>query len=208
MKRLLKTLLNWLKETKPALLATLAERDWRIGGLNEDISRLTEEKEYLAGQLLATQNELNELLNNQAQVRVHGMAERGTVGYGVTMFIPESVLETMRKSNEDIQNTFTAYVAEDLVQRAVRGLWYRNRDNQCSAMIFGDRAKDHRVHAVYLEDANKAPRIVRDVKVPVHPERTEESHQIPIVFKCTKEIAAPVPNPSTKPKFTEDLWNL
>lgn len=116
-------------------------------------------KEDTERELRLTQIEYDKLAATVAQLRVHGMHEHGRTGYGVTMFIPEDVLATLRSSGTKAVIEFVDAVAHDLVGRAVRGLYYRNRDNKVSVMLFEDAAgpKAGQVHGIYLDSANKAP---------------------------------------------------
>lgn len=124
------------------------------------LGQTLEQRDQYERELRLMQMEPNRAAECVMQLRVHAMFEKGSKGYGVTAFIPEAVLEKLRGAPDKLVKEFTETVADNLVYRAVKGLWYRTSMNNVSALVF-DWRPEHRgeVNAVCMEDASHAPRI-------------------------------------------------
>jgi len=71
------------------------------------------------------------------QLRVHGMSDgRGRTGYGVTAFIPEEVLRSLKDATAGDKVAFVRVVADELVRRALAGAWNVNSRGAVSALLF------------------------------------------------------------------------
>lgn len=105
------------------------------------------------------------LIEELMQIRVHGRWEHGKTGYGVTAFIPEEVLAVMRGKQEKDQALFVEVVAKVLVDRAIKGLYYRNQHGKAAAMIFEPvgSPKAGLVHNICMVD--EKPRMLKPAPV-------------------------------------------
>lgn len=124
------------------------------------VDEVTAQRDEYERELRLLQMEPSPAMDQLMQLRVHGMARNGVIGYGVTAFIPEDVLAKVRALSDRDQQEFIGVVAENLVARAIKGLWYRTPQNNVAALVF-DKEK---LHAVAMIDANGAPRIAARAK--------------------------------------------
>lgn len=128
--------------------------------MHEDLQKAIAQRNEYERELRLMQMEPDRSAELLMQLRVHAMFERGSKGYGVTAFIPEAVLEKLRGSPETLVRQFTETIADNLVYRAIKGLWYRTSMNNVSVLVF-DWRPEHRgeINAVCMESADQAPRI-------------------------------------------------
>lgn len=195
----MKKLINWLCNFLEAFqMARRRVKIWEDTGKIAELYRKEQDARVLAEsqrdqyerELRLLQMEPNRAAEQLMQLRVHGMSRNGVIGYGVTAFIPEDVLEKVRgMSNENIA-TFTAAVADNLVMRAIQGLWYRTPRNNVAAMVFDLKQN---LQAVAMVDASGAPRIAARTK-----EGIKEAPE-PRQLECPKP-------PTPIPFSTGELW--
>lgn len=162
-KLLFKLLAFWDAEKLRRELATLQDNH---AAMTLALGQAVAQRDEYERELRLMQMEPNRAAALVAQMRVHAMFERGDKGFGVTMFIPETVLNHLRGGPESLTRMFTESIADNLVYRAVKGLWYRTNLNNVSAMIFDWKDKG-KVHAVCMESADQAPRIAAQKIVPI-----------------------------------------
>jgi hypothetical protein len=159
----LKILLSVWRDGEMPSVAKLADKIKELMQVHQQdeyrIKVLTEERDQYERELRLLQMEPNAAEAQLMQLRVHGMSRNGVIGYGVTAFIPEDVLQKVRGMHPQDVSTFVSAIAENLVYRAIKGLWYRSPMNHVAVMVF-DSKEPTKLNAVAMVDAAGAPKIM------------------------------------------------
>jgi len=145
------------------LLADLFERllDWMTGGRLGELRKLQHDFAHLQAVLETVTINEQHARAQLMQLRVENSdpSPLGRIGWQVSAFIPQSVVDRLAKTDASVKQQFVATVASRLVDGAIAGIFKVNNKGGTTALVFELMSTDSskRVLSCWFEGDTRRP---------------------------------------------------
>ena len=145
------------------LLADLFERllDWITGGRLGELAKRNQELFDLRTALLDSKRNESHMRAQLMQLRVENSdpSPMARIGWQVSAFIPQSVVDRLAKTDPVVKEKFVATVATKLVDGAIAGIFKINSKGGTTALVFEPMSTDSskRVLSCWFEGDTRRP---------------------------------------------------